>query len=570
MPFATSDQGGDHAPAGLRRCPTSRICENVVDMDAIRAAGLTLGVDPARRRGAAVLGADQLDLQAEHHRRQSGDRSDVLVHDGGSRRQDPHGLVEPVRDGAARRAEGSLPRRVRQRSRLGSARHRDALGGADEPESLPGGGHPLPAHASPAVAERTPRSARRWSAAASSIAWSKSSAAGSTRCRSASSGSCRACSTARAASAARRAPGPAFCGTTAPCGRPTRTARSWTCWRPRSPPAPARIRVSTTASWRRSSARRATRASTRRPRRSRRRDCRKLSPEAVKEQTLAGEPITAKLTRAPGQQRADRRPEDRRPRAAGSRRGPPAPRTSTRSTRRASEDAAHLDALVSEAQAARRRRRESAHMSVPPFPTGYRASGLLLHVTSLPSPYGIGDVGPAAVAWIDRLHDGGAAMVAVAAAWPDRLRQFAVSVALVVRRQCAADQSRLADRGRTAAAGRLRRRGVSTTVGRLRRGSRRSSTACSRRLEELPCWRANGSAPRISSSFCGRARPLAGRLRVVPCAEGQIRRRQLPGVAGGPDARRPAALAQARPGAGEPGGPGAVRPVRHCSGRANG
>ena len=46
-------------------------------------------------------------------------------------------------------------------------------------------------------------------------------------------------------------------------------------------------------------------------------------------------------------------------------------------------------------------------MSVPPFPAEYRASGILLHVTSLPSPYGIGDVGPAAVAWVDRLHDAG-------------------------------------------------------------------------------------------------------------------------------------------------------------------
>jgi 4-alpha-glucanotransferase len=46
-------------------------------------------------------------------------------------------------------------------------------------------------------------------------------------------------------------------------------------------------------------------------------------------------------------------------------------------------------------------------MSVPPFLSGYRASGVLLHVTSLPSPYGIGDVGPAAVAWVDRLHDAG-------------------------------------------------------------------------------------------------------------------------------------------------------------------
>jgi len=47
-------------------------------------------------------------------------------------------------------------------------------------------------------------------------------------------------------------------------------------------------------------------------------------------------------------------------------------------------------------------------------PTGYpsalpreRASGVLLHVTSLPSPYGVGDVGPAAFSWIDRLHAAG-------------------------------------------------------------------------------------------------------------------------------------------------------------------
>jgi 4-alpha-glucanotransferase len=45
--------------------------------------------------------------------------------------------------------------------------------------------------------------------------------------------------------------------------------------------------------------------------------------------------------------------------------------------------------------------------SLPPFPSGYRASGLLLHVTSLPTPYGIGDVGPAAIARIDRLCEAG-------------------------------------------------------------------------------------------------------------------------------------------------------------------
>ena len=50
---------------------------------------------------------------------------------------------------------------------------------------------------------------------------------------------------------------------------------------------------------------------------------------------------------------------------------------------------------------------EAQHITLPPFPQDYRASGVLLHVTSLPSPYGIGDMGPAAFAWIDRLHEAG-------------------------------------------------------------------------------------------------------------------------------------------------------------------
>jgi len=46
-------------------------------------------------------------------------------------------------------------------------------------------------------------------------------------------------------------------------------------------------------------------------------------------------------------------------------------------------------------------------VNVPLFPPEYRASGLLLHVTSLPSPYGIGDLGSSAYEWVDRLHDAG-------------------------------------------------------------------------------------------------------------------------------------------------------------------
>ena len=44
---------------------------------------------------------------------------------------------------------------------------------------------------------------------------------------------------------------------------------------------------------------------------------------------------------------------------------------------------------------------------LPPFPPDYRASGLLLQITSLPSAYGIGDLGPCAFAWIDRLQEAG-------------------------------------------------------------------------------------------------------------------------------------------------------------------
>jgi 4-alpha-glucanotransferase len=50
---------------------------------------------------------------------------------------------------------------------------------------------------------------------------------------------------------------------------------------------------------------------------------------------------------------------------------------------------------------------DSGRVALPPFPPDYRASGILLHVASLPSSYGIGDVGPAALAWVDQLREAG-------------------------------------------------------------------------------------------------------------------------------------------------------------------
>ncbi len=49
---------------------------------------------------------------------------------------------------------------------------------------------------------------------------------------------------------------------------------------------------------------------------------------------------------------------------------------------------------------------DSGRVCLPPFPPEYRASGVLLHVAS-PSPYGIGDLGPAAWGCVDRLHEAG-------------------------------------------------------------------------------------------------------------------------------------------------------------------
>jgi 4-alpha-glucanotransferase len=46
-------------------------------------------------------------------------------------------------------------------------------------------------------------------------------------------------------------------------------------------------------------------------------------------------------------------------------------------------------------------------VSPVPFARDYRASGILLHATSLPSPYGIGDLGPTAISWLDRLEEAG-------------------------------------------------------------------------------------------------------------------------------------------------------------------
>ena len=100
---------------------------SVIDMEAIRAAGLKLGVDPLG--GAAVhywqpiadtYGLDITVTNPAH-------RPDLPVHDARPRRQDPHGLLEPLRDGQPGQAQGPLRPRLRQRPRLRPARDRHAV-----------------------------------------------------------------------------------------------------------------------------------------------------------------------------------------------------------------------------------------------------------------------------------------------------------------------------------------------------------------------------------------------------------------------------------------------------------
>ena len=93
--------------------------------------------------------------------------------------------------------------------------------------------------------------------------------------------------------------GRASCGGTARFGPPIRTARSWTCWRPKS----RRTGKDPGEHYRELTAEFGTPYYTRidapaTPEQKARLE--KLSPDSVREATLAGEPIAAKLTRAPG------------------------------------------------------------------------------------------------------------------------------------------------------------------------------------------------------------------------------------------------------------------------------
>ena len=77
---------------------------SVVDLDAIREAGVRIGADPLGGASVALLGRDRRAARARPDRGQPAGRPDVAVHDARLGRQDPDGLLVAVRDGVADRA----------------------------------------------------------------------------------------------------------------------------------------------------------------------------------------------------------------------------------------------------------------------------------------------------------------------------------------------------------------------------------------------------------------------------------------------------------------------------------
>ena len=57
-----------------------------------------------------------------------------------------------------------------------------------------------------------------------------------------------------------------------------------------------------------------------------------------------------------------------------------------------------------------------------------RASGILMHISSLPSEYGIGTFGREARRFVDFFGKGGAVLLADSSDMPDKLWRFSISV----------------------------------------------------------------------------------------------------------------------------------------------
>ena len=172
--------------------------------------------------------------------------------------------------------------------------------GPDEPQRLPGRGDPVPLRPPRRLARRRRHRQDPGLLLDDRPGGRRTSAARWSRCRSASSGSCPGCAPARSASAARSRRAPPSSPWTAAPGPPTRTASCSPCWpaRSRRSPAsrPSELYAELTAQHGAPAYARVDAPANR----EQKAKLAKLDPSAVTATELAGEPITAKLTRAPG------------------------------------------------------------------------------------------------------------------------------------------------------------------------------------------------------------------------------------------------------------------------------
>ena len=106
---------------------------------------------PARRREPALLGGDRRAPRPRPRDRQRRARPDLPLRAARLGRQDPHGLLLALRDGAPDRPQGPLRRRLRQRPRRRPPRHRHAVRGAAEPQPPPRRLRRLPVRRRPRV-----------------------------------------------------------------------------------------------------------------------------------------------------------------------------------------------------------------------------------------------------------------------------------------------------------------------------------------------------------------------------------------------------------------------------------
>ena len=168
---------------------------------------------------------------------------------------------------------------------------------------------------------------------------------------------------------------------------------------------------------------------------------RRLSPDAVKESSLAGEPIVSKLTRAPGND-APIGGLKVTTRSGWFAARPSGTENVYKIYAESFESEEHLNRIFDEAQGIVDGALDAeVRRMTPAFDQGGRQSGILLHFTSLPSRYGIGDMGPAAFR-VDRSPAGRwSGLVAGAAAGRDGVWEFSLSTAVFVRGQLAPDQS---------------------------------------------------------------------------------------------------------------------------------